>query len=51
MKITFKSDDDLPLRKILELQDIVVVARSVLNDGYKCYPQIVLVTCLHKLAE
>ena len=33
MKIRFSSDEDLPLKKILELHDIIIVVRSVFDDN------------------
>ena len=42
MKIKFISDDNLPLKKILQLHDILIVVRSVFNDGNKYYPQVIL---------
>ena len=40
MKIKFRSDDDLPLKKTLELHNIVIVVGSVFNEGNKYYPQV-----------
>ena len=42
LKIKFNADDDLPLKKKLELFDTKVVVRSVLNDSSKYYPQVFL---------
>ena len=42
MKIKFISDYNLPLKKILQLHDILIVDRSVFNDGSKYYPQVIL---------
>ena len=42
IKIEFNSDDDIPLKKTLELYDIIIVARPVFHDGSKYYPQIFL---------
>ena len=39
MKIKFNSDDDLPLRKILELRKIITVIASVFHEGNKYYTQ------------
>ena len=38
MKTEFSSDEDLPLKKTLELYSIIIVVRSFLNDDNKCYP-------------
>ena len=51
MKIKFNSDDDLLLRKTLELHNIIMIARSVFHEGNKYYLQIFLDKCLQKLAE
>ena len=42
MKIKFNSDDDLPLRKILEFYDKMVVVRSVFSEVKKYYSQVFL---------
>ena len=49
MKIKFNLDDDLPLRKTLELYNMVIVVRSVFQKDNKCYPQVFLEECLYKL--
>ena len=51
IKIEFNSDDDVPLKKTLELYDIIIVARPVFHDGSKYYPQIFLGQCLYKLTK
>ena len=33
MQIKFNSDDNLPLKKTLELYNMVIVVRSVFHDG------------------
>ena len=38
MKIKFDLDDDLPLKKMLELHNMTVVVRSVIREGNKYYP-------------
>ena len=42
MKIKFNSDDDLPLRKILEFYDKMIVVRSVFSEVKKYYSQVFL---------
>ena len=37
MKIKFNADNDLPLKKLLKLYDIMIV---VFSDGRKYYPQV-----------
>ena len=50
MKIKFNSDDNLPLNKILELDFLTVIVRSVFQeDSNKYYPQYFLVECLYEL--
>ena len=39
MKIKFNSDDDVPLKKALELYNMVIVVRSIFHEGNKYYPQ------------
>ena len=46
MKIKFNSGDDLPLKKSLELHNIIIVVRT---EDKKYYPQDFLDECLHKL--
>ena len=40
MKMRFKSDDNLLLNKILKLDNLTVVVRSVFQEDGKNYPQI-----------
>ena len=42
MKIKFNSDDDLPLNKQLQFQNMVITIRSVLEEDGKLYPQVFL---------
>ena len=49
MKIKFNSDDDLPLRKILEFYDKMIVVRSVFSEVKKYYSQVFLDKCFYKL--
>ena len=49
MEIKFDSDDDLPLKKKLELCSMVIVVKSVFHEGSKCYAQVFLDECLYKL--
>ena len=48
MKIKFISDDDLPLKKTLELHNLVIVVISVFPED-KYYEQVFLDECLYKL--
>ena len=49
MKIKFKSDDDLPLGKILSLRNMAVVVRPVFQEEKKYCPQVFLDECLYEL--
>ena len=40
MKIKFNLNDDLPLKKKLQLRDIVIIARFVSYEDNKYYAQI-----------
>ena len=50
MKIRFNSDDDFPLKRTVELNNVIIVTRSVFHDSSKYYPQILIDECLHKSA-
>ena len=41
MKISFNSDDDLPLNKQLTFMSLTIIVRTAFEDG-KYYPQIFL---------
>ena len=49
MKIKFDSDDDLPLNKMLEIQNATIVVRAVFHENNKYYPQFFLDECLYEL--
>ena len=49
MKIKLNSNDDLPLKKMLELRNIVVAFRHVFHKYNKYQLQGFLDECLHKL--
>ena len=49
IRIKFNSDDDLPLKKTLELQNMVIVVRRVFHEAKKCFPLVLLNDCLCKL--
>ena len=51
MKIKFSSNDDLPLKRTLELHKIIIVVRFVFHEDRKYDPQIFLHEHLYKLAE
>ena len=47
--IKLNSDDDLPLKKALKLNNIRIAVRSIFNDSKKYYPQVFLDSSLYKL--
>ena len=47
-KIKFNSDDDLPLNKLLKFHNMIIIIRSVFEDG-KLYPQVYLDDTLYEL--
>ena len=49
MKIKFNSDDDSPLNKILKLQMLIIIVRSVFEEDGKYYPQVLLDECLYEV--
>ena len=48
VKIKFISDD-LPLKKTLQICNIIMVGRSAFHEGSKYYLQVFLGKCLNKL--
>ena len=38
IKVKFNSDDDLPLKKVLKLYNMVIVVRSTFHKGNRYYP-------------
>ena len=51
MKIKFKSDDDLPSSKLLNISSLIIVTRSAFEEGSKYYTQVYLHECLDKVLE
>ena len=49
--VKINSDEDLPLKKILEFLSIIIVVKSVFQKDNKYYPQVFLDESLYKLAE
>ena len=49
IKIKFNSDDNLPLNKILKLQNMTIVIRSVFEELGKFHPQVNLDESLYEL--
>ena len=50
MKIRLESGDDLPLGKILNIS-VMVITGSVLQEGNKCYPQVLLCECVYRSVD
>ena len=48
-KITFNSDDDIPLNKVLKILTTTVVIRNIFGKNDKYYPQIFLDELLYKV--
>ena len=51
IKIRFYSDDDLTLKKLLDLYVVIIVIRSVFYDGDKYFSQVSLNDWFYKLSE
>ena len=51
MKIKFKSDDDLPSSKLLNISSLIIVTRSAFEEDSKYYTQVYLHECLYKVLE
>ena len=49
MKITFDSDDKVPLNKQLKFLNATIAIRSVFEEDGKYYPQAFLDDCLYEL--
>ena len=49
MKVRFNSDDDLPLKKTVELHNIIIVVRSNFHVEKINYRKVFLGEYLHKL--
>ena len=49
MRITFDTDDHLPLNKLLKLYMLIIAFRAVFEEDSKFYPQIYSDGCLYEL--
>ena len=49
MKIKLNSDDELPLSKTIRISTITIVARAIVLENIKYYPQVFLDECLYKI--
>ena len=48
MKITFNSDDELSLNKMIEIPCMIIIVRAVFHENDKYYPYVFLRECLYK---
>ena len=48
-KIKFESDDDLPLNKVIETNDLAIVVGAIFLENCSYYPLVVLDKCLYKI--
>ena len=51
MKIRFKTNDDLPLSKIINIPICVVIVSSIFKEDGKYYPQVLLHDCFYEYEE
>ena len=49
MKIKFNSDNELSLKKTIEVLTITIVVRAIFHENNKHYPQVFLDECLYKI--
>ena len=49
MKVTFDSDDELPLNKTIQTPTITIVVRAIFLENNKYYPQVFLDECLYQI--
>ena len=49
MKIKFDSENELTLNKAIKIPTTAIVFRAVFHENNKCYPQVFLDECLHKI--
>ena len=48
MKIRFKTNDDIPLSKIINIPVCVVIVSNILKEDGKYYPQVLLRDCFYE---
>ena len=51
MKTRFKTDDNLPLSKVINIHVCVVIVSSVFKEDGNYYPQILLYNCFYEYEE
>ena len=49
IKIKNNLDDELSLNKMIEFSNMIIAVRAIFFERNKCYPQVFLDECLHKL--
>ena len=49
LKNRFKSNDNLPLNKPIQIRLLAIIIRLVFSEGGKCYPQLFLDDALYQL--
>ena len=49
IKITFNSDDNLPLNKPLKFHSMTMIIRSIFEEDGKLYPQVLLDDALYEV--
>ena len=51
MKIRFKTNDDLPLNKIINIPVCVVIVSSIFKENNKYHPKVLLHDCFSEYEE
>ena len=51
MKIRFKTNDDLPLSKIIKIHVCVVIVSSIFKEDNEYHPQVLLHDCFYECEE
>ena len=51
MKIKFNFDNELSLKKTIEILTITIVVRAIFHENNKHYPQAFLDECLYKIQK
>ena len=49
MKLKSNSNDELPLKKMIEIPSMLIVVGAVFHENNKYCPQVFLDKCLYKL--
>ena len=51
MKIRFKTNDDLPLNKIINIPVSVLIVSSIFKEDNEYHPQVLLHDCFYEYEE